>query len=231
LHPFVISFRSNYLKQYDVVLSLALRQLVSNDFLRQYGVALTLALHQLVSDRIPERHPSARFDLSTMRPFVRTLRFLVCANLLLGGNAYFLMGGVGTLKYDRIDPIAQNLALGSHAHHIMGSSAFSLIRPTSEELRAATCTSMPIVEDTSSYWHPLVGRFIALTEAYTSYRSISRIQMAAFYMSMAALSSTIKLVLKVMPLYLIDCLGSRSHEPKLPRELLSDLGRQRASRL
>jgi hypothetical protein len=162
LHPFVILFGLNgFLRQYVVHLdysttlfSLALRQLVSNDFLRQYDVALTLALHRLVPDRTLARPPSARFDLSTMHPFVRTLRFLVCANLLLGGNAYFLMGGVGTLKMDRVDPIVSNGTLGAHAHHIMGSSAFSLIRPTSEELRAATCTSMPIVEDFSSYWHP-----------------------------------------------------------------------------
>lgn len=77
----------------------------------------------------------------------------LCPRLGLLVNGYWLMGANNVLTTQRIDPIVTPGTVGSHVHDVLGGSNFGF-NLTSERLRQSQCTSIPILEDKSSYWYP-----------------------------------------------------------------------------
>jgi len=68
-------------------------------------------------------------------------------------NAYWLMGINNFITTERLDPIVNPGQVSGHVHSVLGGSNFGF-NITTEKLLKSHCTSIPIVEDKSSYWFP-----------------------------------------------------------------------------
>ncbi|KAF5342399.1 hypothetical protein D9611_001382 [Ephemerocybe angulata] len=69
-------------------------------------------------------------------------------------NAYWLMGANAITK-ERIDPIVNPGKVSGHTHIVFGGSNFGLTAST-ENMRKSECSSVPVKEDKSNYWAPLL---------------------------------------------------------------------------
>ncbi|KAF9055516.1 hypothetical protein BDZ89DRAFT_1125250 [Hymenopellis radicata] len=69
--------------------------------------------------------------------------------------AFFYMAANNLLTSQRLDPIMYPGIVAAHAHSIIGASNISR-NMTTADLRESACTSMPIVEDKSAYWYPIL---------------------------------------------------------------------------
>ncbi|KAF6759834.1 hypothetical protein DFP72DRAFT_884346 [Ephemerocybe angulata] len=69
-------------------------------------------------------------------------------------NAYWLMGANPITK-ERIDPIVNPGKVSGHTHIVFGGSNFGLTAST-ENMRKSECSSVPVKEDKSNYWAPLL---------------------------------------------------------------------------
>lgn len=70
-------------------------------------------------------------------------------------NAYWLMGIKNFITVERLDPIVNPGAVAGHTHGILGGSNFGM-NVTTAKLRESECTSIPIPQDKSNYWFPLL---------------------------------------------------------------------------
>ncbi|KAJ2934701.1 hypothetical protein H1R20_g2411, partial [Candolleomyces eurysporus] len=86
----------------------------------------------------------------------RALAYLSLAlSLSATANAYWLMGLGDAITKERIDPIVNPGEVSGHTHIVFGGSNFGL-SVTTQKLLESECTSVPIAEDKSNYWAPLL---------------------------------------------------------------------------
>ncbi|KAF8348791.1 hypothetical protein F5887DRAFT_1241665 [Amanita rubescens] len=64
------------------------------------------------------------------------------------------MGANNILTTQRLDPIVSPGQVSSHVHAVVGGSNFGTL--STANLRGSQCTSMPIPQDKSNYWFPLL---------------------------------------------------------------------------
>jgi len=84
-----------------------------------------------------------------------TLASTILAAAASTANAYWLMGIKDFLTIERLDPIVNPGAVSGHVHGILGGSNFGM-NVTTAKLRESECTSIPIPQDKSNYWFPLL---------------------------------------------------------------------------
>jgi hypothetical protein len=73
--------------------------------------------------------------------------------------SFFLMS-VDRLVAERIDPLINPGGVSGHAHFIYGASAFgpnAADGDSTQTLLASKCHSIPIKQDASNYWHPMLA--------------------------------------------------------------------------
>lgn len=86
----------------------------------------------------------------------RALAYLSLAlSLSATANAYWLMGLGDAITKERIDPIVNPGEVSGHTHIVFGGSNFGF-SVTTQKLLESECTSVPIAEDKSNYWAPLL---------------------------------------------------------------------------
>ncbi|KAJ2918466.1 hypothetical protein MD484_g1941, partial [Candolleomyces efflorescens] len=86
----------------------------------------------------------------------RALAYLSLAlSLSATANAYWLMGLGDAITKERIDPIVNPGEVSGHTHIVFGGSNFGF-SVTTQKLVESECTSVPIAEDKSNYWAPLL---------------------------------------------------------------------------
>jgi len=85
--------------------------------------------------------------------FIAKSLFLISAFFLVA-DAYWLMGASNILTTERLDPIVSPGGVSSHVHAVVGGSNFGTVSTAS--LRESQCTSIPIPQDKSNYWFPLL---------------------------------------------------------------------------
>ncbi|EIM83065.1 uncharacterized protein STEHIDRAFT_160671 [Stereum hirsutum FP-91666 SS1] len=68
-------------------------------------------------------------------------------------QAYWLMAATNNLVQQRMDPIVNPGAVSGHNHNFVGGSNLDFNLSTAS-LRESECTSIPVAEDNSVYWHP-----------------------------------------------------------------------------
>ncbi|KAF8917913.1 hypothetical protein CPB85DRAFT_1283929 [Mucidula mucida] len=82
------------------------------------------------------------------------------------------------LTSQRLDPIVYPGIVAAHAHSAVGASNFTR-NMTTADLQESMCTSMPIVEDKSVYWYPILyfqhrdGSFTAVNSSVGIYYMFS----------------------------------------------------------
>ncbi|KAH9848786.1 hypothetical protein C2E23DRAFT_738784 [Lenzites betulinus] len=81
-------------------------------------------------------------------------KLIAFAALAAVANAeHWIFGGSRVLTNERIDPIVNPNATGTHVHAVVGSSRFSNVYDP-EVLTNSKCTTIPVQPDKSNYWAP-----------------------------------------------------------------------------
>lgn len=83
-----------------------------------------------------------------------TILSSVLLALTATANAYWLMGA-GAITKERMDPLISPGEVAHHTHIVYGGSNFG-VSVNTEKLQKSECSSVPIVEDKSAYWAPLL---------------------------------------------------------------------------
>ncbi|GJE85355.1 DUF1996 and WSC domain-containing protein [Phanerochaete sordida] len=98
---------------------------------------------------------------------LKTLSTALALAGLASASSHMIMGGLKPIVYERLDPIVNPGALGTHLHAFMGANNVDRSANYAQN-RNAKCTSVPFQDvDKSSYWAPTMQYQDQQTKTFT----------------------------------------------------------------